>query len=715
MSKVSLRLGCCFYLCNCSQTGTRVGVLASLTLLLVGCGPTAPLGESTGEAQSSTTTPSVSIGAPLYTPETVPQFPPLRIGPEPIVIPNCFVQYEERQQVSAEIDGRIELLAAPLSQRPDGRYEWQPAEGEPILYDPEHPHPNIVFHPRDPKRLYPYWRLREGDVVRAGQIVCLLDDQLVQTRREAAEKNRQAALEVRQQAQKGAEFAQKKIDLYKDKPDVIPQSTMLDDQIMLSRFLENLAQVNQQIVKAEQELKEADLLIQKHRVTASVSGVIRNIARWPGEFVRAGDKILDIQSTDKVRLEGQLDVQYASRLRRHMRVSVEPAVPSAPVVSLYAHRQPVGGIAISGHTDRPLVVSVGLDGTAVIWDPNLDQAAERSSLGHNLPHPAPVRAVACTPPGGSRQLVVTGADDGHLRIWDITDPEQLPTQPKAEGTESHLTAILAVAISPNGRFAASAAGRDVFIWDLATAQKLYSLPLEHRDTVTYVAFTPQARLVTVSRDRTLKVWQLGRDGAALLRTFEHRAGLVDVLGVSPDGVRVLFDHDKNRLDLLHLEDGQTIGQVAHLSPNLGFATLAIFQPQTLPTDTPPEQWPPYTVATVGGEGDLKGAAQLWHLSRSGGRAAEIARLITPGRSAITAAAFSPVAQHPYFVVGTEKGSVHLWLLPKEPPHRQQGHIVTIDAVDPRFVTVRVEMDNRLLRLLDKSTATVIVPPADKRP
>ncbi|MBA2227834.1 HlyD family efflux transporter periplasmic adaptor subunit [Thermogemmata fonticola] len=687
-----------------------------LLLLAAGCAPTgSPVPVPPPDDGSSATAAAASIGAPLYEGQPVPQFPPLRVGPEPIIIPNCFVQYEERQQVSAEVDGRIELLAAPLTRRPDGRYEWPRPDGPPILYDPERPHPNIVFHPRDPQRQYPYWRLQEGDFVQAGQTVCLLDDQLIQTRREAAEKNRLAAQEVREQAQKGADFAQRKIDLYKNNPDVIPQSTILDDRIMLSRFLENLAQVNQQIVKAEQELKEADLLIQKHRVTATVSGIIRNIARWPGEYVRAGDKILEIQSTDKVRLEGQLDVQYAARLRRHMTVSVEPTLPTAPLMTLSAHRQPVAGVAVSGHAERPLVVSVGLDGTAVVWDPNLSQVAERSSLGHNLPHPAPVRSVACTPPGAPRQLVVTGAEDGRLRIWDIDDPEHLPAQPKVEAEPPHVTGIGFVAISPDGRYAASAAGREVWLWALPSGERLYALPPDHRDTVTSLAFNPQGQLVTASRDRTLKVWKLGREGAALTRTLEHRAGLLDVLGLSPDGARVLFDHDKSRLDLLQLDSGQTVGQVINFSPHLGFATLALFQPQTLPAELPPEQWPPYTLATVGGEGDLKGTVQLWHLPRSGGRAAEIARLIPPGRVAITAAAFSPPAATPFFVLGTDKGTVHLWTLPKAPPHRQEGRIVTIDAADPRSVTVRVEMDNRALRLLDKSTATVIVPPPDKLP
>ena len=66
--------------------------------------------------------------------------------------------------------------------------------------------------------------------------------------------------------------------------------------------------------------------------------------------------------------------------------------------------------------------------------------------------------------------------------------------------------ITAIAISPDGRFAATAAGREVFIWDVAAKKLKYALPSEHRDAVTTVAFTPQCKLVTVSRDRAIRTY-----------------------------------------------------------------------------------------------------------------------------------------------------------------------------------------------------------------
>ena len=360
-------------------------------------------------------------------------------------------------------------------------------------------------------------------------------------------------------------------------------------------------------------------MIRKHQITSRVDGIIRNIAKRHGEYVRPGEKIFEIQSTEKVRLEGNLDVQYANRVKRNRMVTVEPALPSAPVVSHTGHRQEVGGVAVTRHAGRPLIVSSGLDGSVLVWDPNLRNAKDCPSFSHNLPHPVPVRAVACTPPAAKAILAVTGANDGKVRIWDLTDPTKLPTEPKHEPTDFHLSGVTAIAINPDGRFAATAAGREVFVWDLTTGKKLYSLPPEHRDSITSVSFTPQGQLVTAAKDRTLKVWKLGTERAAVTRTVEHRSGVVDTLGVSPDGGRMLFDQDKGRIDFVNLSDGQTAGQMTNVGPNVAFATLAVFKPDHCAPDAAADPLLPYTIVTAGGEGDLKGGLQVW---RSRGPAAD---------------------------------------------------------------------------------------------
>jgi WD40 repeat protein len=653
---------------------------------------------------------SPDVGEALYTLGGPPVPPPARrVGGEPIVIPNCYVQYEDRQQVSAEVEGKIEIIGSPLSKRADGRFEWKQPGAEPIIYDPAKPHPSIVFHPRDPQKTVPYWKLAESDFVAADQVLCLLDDQMIAIKKKMAVESSKASVEVQDHAAKGAAYVREKIELYRQNKEVIPRSQQLDDLITLSRFLENLAQANLAIAKANQEVEEADQLIAKHQVRSRVDGIIRSVAKRPGEYVRPGEKIFEIQSTEKVRLEGMLDRENAARVSRNMIVTVEPALPSAPVVSLWGHRQGVGGVAVTGHADRPLIVSAGLDGFVKIRDPNLGRVKDRGEILHNLPHPVPARVVACTPPSSKAILAITGANDGKVRIWDLTDPLKLPSEPKHVPADYHTSPVTAIALNPDGRYAATAAGREVFVWDLAAGERLYALPPEHRDAVTAVSFTPQGTLITAAKDRTLKVWKLGLKRGAVDRTVDHRQGVVDTLGVSPDGARMLFDQDKSRIDLVNVVDGQTTGQLGNVGPGAAFATLAVFGPDHGTPDKPM----PYTIVTAGGDGELKGALQVWQAPKAGGRAAEIARLVTPDRVPVTCAAFSPHKDVPFLVVGTAEGTVHVWTPPTGPARKLEGRITFMDPTDPRYYTVRVEMSNKEFPLDDHSTATVIVPAGER--
>jgi multidrug efflux pump subunit AcrA (membrane-fusion protein) len=666
---------------------------AAITGLLLGCGKSntaAP--NSSGAVAAGTPQGPVDVGSPLYTPVAAPVYPPFFSRNEPIIIPQALAQFEQRQVIYAEVDGTIEVFATPIRQ------------GEKV--DPD----QIVYHPRDPEKK-PMRRIGESDEVTDGQVLAYMDDQQMTARITGATLVKAAAERARVAAEKGTDVAQQRLKQTEKSVGVgSSEREKLEDLLTLHRFVENLEQAQQTIAKTEQDLAESRVLLGKHQIRSRVNGLVRSIARRPGEFVKAGEKIMELEATDRVRIEGQLDVQYASYVRRGMTVVVEPAVPSAPITGHQGHRQAVTGVAVTAHPDGPLVVSVGADGGALVWDPNLGKKANRPGVPHNLPHPVGVRSVAATPPAAKAMLVVTGADDGKVRVWDVSNRDKLPTAPKAEPEDAHTSGVQAIAISPDGRFFATAAGRDVFVWELASARKLYPLPGEHRDNVTALSFTPQGTLVTTSKDGTLKVWKLGTERAAVVRTLDHRAGAVEVLGVSRDGARVLFDQDKGRIDLVDPANGQTIGQVQNVSSAGSFSTLAVFGPDEVPADTPADKLPPYTVATAGGDGDLKGTLQYWHAPRTGGRGAEVGRLVTPGRASVTAAAFSPVRGEQFLVVGTAAGGVHLWKPPTEARQTHTGRIVNIDPTDTRYVTVRVEMSNKI-GLLDHSAATIIVPVA----
>jgi WD40 repeat protein len=723
-----------------ARTCLSVFVPFALLATLIGCNnsptPDGPGKDpSAGGSQANTALladdPSADVGAPLFKPAGPPPVPPAAaLGNEPIIIPNCTAQFEERQTISAEVDGKIDLIATPMTRRPDGVWEYRLPDGsvvthDPKKFDPRNVHPRIDFNPRErvapetrdhPEQWVPYFKLREGDVVENDQILCTLDDSQVSIRMKGAARIRAASEKAIASAKEGEDYTRRKIDLYKNNPGAIAEKEKLDDLTMLSRFTENLAQSESTLAKAQLDYDDANVLLGKHRVKSRVNGIIRNVAKRDGEFVKAGEKIFEVQSTQMVRLEGNLDVQYYDKVlqakRQNLPVVVEPAIPSAPVKSHGWHRQEVAGVAVTGHAARPLVVSAGLDGSALVWDPNLGDAKDRPSHPHNLPHPVGVRSVACTPPGSPAVLAVTGGDDGKVRVWDLANPDKLPKEPAREPADAHAAGITAVAVSPDGKYAATAAGREVFVWDLAAGKKMYALPESHRDAITSLSFTPQCQLVTAAKDRTLKVWKVGAAKAAPVRTVDHRSGAVDTLGVSPDGGWSLFDQDKSRIDLVNLSDAQTVGQLSNVGPSAAFATLALFAPDHADPKTPVDKLPPYRILTAGGEGDLKGALQVWEAPRAGGRGSEIARLVTPGRTAVTCAAFSPHKDTPFLVVGTAAGTVHVWTPPTGPARRLEGRITNIDSTDPRYVTVRIEMNNKDVGLLDRSAATVIVHPGN---
>ena len=651
-------------------------LLLGLAAPLAGCSPASP--GSPGE--KGATTPPVDIGAPLYAGKPLTPIPPTTPTGESTAIP-ATVSSETRAQVPAAVDGVIELVATPV------------APGSVKPGDPE-----VVYHPRDPKREQPHRKVREGDLVAYDQIVARMDDQAVAIQKQTAAKTIEIA---RLTAAAALEGETKQRELAERIRGVgTSRSEILQAESLVNRYIENRLQAEAAIAKAEGELLAADTAMRKHWVRSPINGRVTRLVKGKGEFARAGETIMEIESTDRVRLDGKLDASLADRVHRGMRVIVEPARPAGPSPLSNSHRQDVSDIAVTGHAGRPMVVSAGLDASALIWD------VTKTKASHRLPHPAGtgVRSVACTPPGVKRQLVVTGADDGSVRVFDVSNPDKLPADSDAL-PEPHPGAVTVVAVSPDGRFCASASGRDVVLHALADKRRLYGLPGDHRDAVTALAFTPQGTLVTAAKDRVIRVYQLGDRGATLRTSMEHRGGAVDAVGVSADGSRVVFDKDGARLDLVSLGDERTVGTVQSAGGSAKFATLAEFGPDDK------------LIVTASGEPDRGGELTLWQAPEPGGRAAERRRLAAPRGATVTCAAFSPDPAQRFVCAGTSSGSVYFWPLTGELLNAKMlvGEVTAIAPDDAKTVTVRVELTNPLDAngegLADRSQATIVVPPA----
>jgi WD40 repeat protein len=157
--------------------------------------------------------------------------------------------------------------------------------------------------------------------------------------------------------------------------------------------------------------------------------------------------------------------------------------------------------------------------------------------------------VAVTPRG---RFAVSASADNAVRVWN------LDTGKVVRRFEGHTNWVLGVAVTVDGRFAVSASeDRTLRIWKLGDPSVLDEGPytegavraLEgHASAVLGVAVTPDGRFaVSVSRDNTLRVWDLGT--GQLLTTLGAYAPL-QCCAVTPDGTTILAGDASGALHIL---------------------------------------------------------------------------------------------------------------------------------------------------------------------
>lgn len=162
-------------------------------------------------------------------------------------------------------------------------------------------------------------------------------------------------------------------------------------------------------------------------------------------------------------------------------------------------------------------------------------------------HTARVVAVRAVP---GENIVVSAAEDGTLRFWDVQSGLEILQLDTSVG-------IRALEVSPDGKlFAAAGLDRIVRLWRSGELKPFLELK-GHGDTVRALAFSPDGRsLLSGGEDRTVVVWdpetgvQKGRHGG-------HRAA-VGALAVAADGRHYLSgDHD-GALVLRAMADGSEL-------------------------------------------------------------------------------------------------------------------------------------------------------------
>ena len=226
---------------------------------------------------------------------------------------------------------------------------------------------------------------------------------------------------------------------------------------------------------------------------------------------------------------------------------------------------------LEGPTGAPLALTFSRDGGRILclgWDHRIwiwDTRTWEPLPPVNAHDPGKPAAVLGLSPDG--RLLVTGGNDGSLRLWDAAklaagqEGPHLARLAKGEG------GITGAVFTPDGaRVLASEISEPVIrVWDAKTRQKVHSFDTNQPVQIHRLAVSPDGRTLAVGtgvwdnarpHDAAITLWQLP-DGAPL-RLVRSDLSCVTFLDFHPDGKLLASAHLDGSLRLWNADDGRLV-------------------------------------------------------------------------------------------------------------------------------------------------------------
>nr|DBA32930.1 TPA: hypothetical protein GDO54_000676 [Pyxicephalus adspersus] len=162
--------------------------------------------------------------------------------------------------------------------------------------------------------------------------------------------------------------------------------------------------------------------------------------------------------------------------------------------TLEGHQLGVVSVDVS-HTGN-IAASSSLDAHIRLWD--LDSGKQMRSIDAGPGHAMPIRSLTFSP---DSQLLVTGSDDGYIKIYDVQHASLAGT------LSGHGSWVLNVAFSPDdAQFVSSSSDKSVKVWDVASRTCVHTF-FDHQEQVWGVQYNRNgSKIVSVGDDQEIHIY-----------------------------------------------------------------------------------------------------------------------------------------------------------------------------------------------------------------